>query len=372
MSEALNFILNDIPQFFVEDIPNFFIDKFKSLQEKAQYFINSASIMISEIKKNAGQIIVALGEKIKDLPFDMAKEVGQSIVDFGQEMVDDASASINAATLENDEIEKTNQLEKAAENYAKDLKNNDKSIKDATVIIDREKGVFNIELTYDGKKTVQNFDFYESMKRGKIIPLAGENEPISDINELVGVGKRSAYADRAAAGAPRGDAVSDVNSLMGNAAQRPAQKVPADMGALNASIEMSAPDAVAAPSAKAPISTESGATVSGGDTSGAAMSGGATPSSPAPAAVPVSSTEQQAGVPSSNIGQTISNESLKATDPSLDAAAKPIQQGAAASRSVSTPNASKPKIDRNWSIDVVPDPSIAFGSLAEDLFYIRA
>ena len=375
MSDALNFILNDIPDFFVNDIPNFFVDKFKSLQEKAQYFINSASIMISEIKKNAGEIIVALGEKIKDLPFDVAKEVGQSIVNFGQELVDDANASIDAATLENDDIEKTNELEKVAENYAKELKQKDKNIKDATVIIDREKGVFNIELNYnEGEKKIQKLDFYESMRRGKIIPLAGEEEPISDINELLGVGKRSAYSDRAAAGASRADAVSNVNALIGSATERPAQKVQADMSALNASIQMSQPDAVATPSSKSPLTSDSGIS-SGGETSssGASMGGGGAAASPAPTAVPVSSGEQQPGsMPTANIGQTISDESLKATDPSLDVTNKQMQQSSGSSRNISTPKSSKPKIDRNWSIDVVPDPSIAFGSLAEDLFYIRA
>lgn len=375
MSDALNFILNDIPDFFVNDIPNFFVDKFKSLQEKAQYFINSASIMISEIKKNAGEIIVALGEKIKDLPFDVAKEVGQSIVNFGQELVDDANASIDAATLENNDIEKTNELEKVAENYAKELKQKDKSIKDATVIIDREKGVFNIELNYnEGEKKIQKLDFYESMRRGKIIPLAGEEEPISDINELLGVGKRSAYSDRAAAGASRADAVSNVNALIGSATERPAQKVQADMSALNASIQMSQPDAVATPSSKSPLTSDSSIS-SGGETSssGASMGGGGAAASPAPTAVPVSSEEQQPGsMPTANIGQTISDESLKATDPSLDVTNKQMQQSSGSSRNISTPKSSKPKIDRNWSIDVVPDPSIAFGSLAEDLFYIRA
>ncbi len=375
MSDALNFILNDIPDFFVNDIPNFFVDKFKSLQEKAQYFINSASIMISEIKKNAGEIIVALGEKIKDLPFDVAKEVGQSIVNFGQELVDDANASIDAATLENDDIEKTNELEKVAENYAKELKQKDKNIKDATVIIDREKGVFNIELNYnEGEKKIQKLDFYESMRRGKIIPLAGEEEPISDINELLGVGKRSAYSDRAAAGASRADAVSNVNALIGSATERPAQKVQADTSSLNASIQMSQPDAVATPSSKSPLTSDSSIS-SGGETSssGASMGGGGAAASPAPTAVPVSSGEQQPGsMPTANIGQTISDESLKATDPSLDVTNKQMQQSSGSSRNISTPKSSKPKIDRNWSIDVVPDPSIAFGSLAEDLFYIRA
>ncbi len=375
MSDALNFILNDIPDFFVNDIPNFFVDKFKSLQEKAQYFINSASIMISEIKKNAGEIIVALGEKIKDLPFDVAKEVGQSIVNFGQELVDDANASIDAATLENDDIEKTNELEKVAENYAKELKQKDKNIKDATVIIDREKGVFNIELNYnEGEKKIQKLDFYESMRRGKIIPLAGEEEPISDINELLGVGKRSAYSDRAAAGASRADAVSNVNALIGSATERPAQKVQADTSSLNASIQMSQPDAVATPSSKSPLTSDSSIS-SGGETSssGASMGGGGAAASPAPTAVPVSSGEQLPGsMPTANIGQTISDESLKATDPSLDVTNKQMQQSSGSSRNISTPKSSKPKIDRNWSIDVVPDPSIAFGSLAEDLFYIRA
>ena len=372
MSDAFNFITEDIPDFFLNDIPNFFVDKFKSLQEKAQYFINSASIMISEIKKNAGEIIVALGEKIKDLPFDLAKEVGQSIVDFGQELVDDANASIDAATLENDDIEKTQQLQKIAEDYVSQLKQNDKNIKDARVVIDRETGVFNIELSYnEGENKVQKFDFYESMRRGKVIPLSGDGEPISDINELLGTGSRSAYADRAATGAPRADAVSNVNSLVGAAAQRPADKVGADTSTLSASLQVSAPDAVSTSSSSTSFSSESGGAASEGSSSGQTMGGMGGGSTATPAAVPASLGGQSEALGGANLGQTISNESMKATDPSLDVTNKVIKDSSTSKTNV-VPTSSKQNIDKNWSIDVVPDPSIIFGSLAEDLFYIRA
>jgi len=361
-SDAFEFILNDVPEFFVEDIPNFFLDKFKKLQEKADSFINSAKIMISQIKKSAGEIIVALGQKIKDLPFDAAKDIGQSIIDFGQEMVDDANATIETATIENDEIEKTSELQKVAEKYVKELKNNDKTIENATVIIDREKGIFNIEINYgSGTKTVQNFDFYESMKRGKVIPLGGDDEEISDLNELFGTGK-SDYAKRADGGKSKAQRTEESSS------KKDAARVPSDMMALNTSIEMNAPDAVPsqapAASIKDSVVGASGGTVS----SGSSSAGTLMPATPA--AVPVSSAEQQSSAPSINAGQTITDESLKATDPSLDPSTKQMQQ--MPKPSSPTSSSSSPGISRNWSIDVVPDPSIAFGSLAEDLFYIRA
>lgn len=343
LEPAFKFVIEDIPKFLFETIPDFFMEtlpkyfkeKYESVKGVLGDLVDNAKIFASGLKKSVGEMIVKVGESMPD----WLGGLKSGITEYGKEMIANADKSISEAEQrkkdrQNKRIEKQNQekLEQMAAAEVERRKKDNPNIDDYELTWDKSKNMVMVQLFYKGTDKSMGGDEY----------IAFDSEASLKTNSLVPYKPGSK---------PKDSDKKDANAVPGVSQNTPGRPTPAGAGGISTSQGMGSQGST--PSATPEEKTETTA-----------------PSAASPVSSASSSMPGLTGVSSSS-GQQLIQETQKATDPEIDAAAaKSTVQTVKTGSGKSKPSDYTLIAGRPHSISYVPDPTPVLGNLAPQLFFL--
>lgn len=326
LEDVKPFFTETIPNLFLETLPNFFEEKFTVVKSYLEDFMDNVSIFISTIKKGVGEALVNLGDLLPG-------KAGNSVKDAGQKMIDSAGTDITDAKERKagrqearDKQEKINTLKDQVEDEAKKFLERHKGEGYTGYKINTDEKKQYVTVTYTGNtERMESFDINKSLDKGVLIKreLGSKDETITD--------------------------------------SKPSSKDGTDATPIqsNTSAPVTTSDATPAGSSESLGSTIS----SGGSTAGDGTSAGGAPFPEIPQA-------QIQNPETATSGDQISQGTKEATDPTIGRSQ--TNQGSNVIQLNTGSKGFNLKEGKPHDINDVPDPTPLLGSLADQLFYLRA
>ena len=330
LDDVPKFFTQTIPSFFTETLPDFFSEKFDSVKGYLADFMDSITIFMASIKRGVGTALVTVGDLLPG-------NIGTFISDSGKQMIEEANTSSKGAEErkqvrqdERDKKEKFKLLKDQAEEEAKKFIERSDGKYDKYDITQNEKSGYTI-ITYTGPKS-EFMDFFDTTKS-------------LETGTLVHVKPKNGKEDANAISQPQSTTISSAKD---------GEVVTSTPSTTNATPVSSSGVEASSMGGNASTPSENGGAISD-------ITGGASP--------PVAEM-QPAMEGNAASGDELTKGSMQATAP-LEPTTQP-QGGNVINIGAGNQTAAKTKEGKPHDISDVPDPTPILGSLAEQLFYLKA